>query len=133
MVLGIGGVRVLRALGLSPTAWHINEGHAAFMVLERAREHVAEGHALSAALELVASGTVFTTHTPVAAGHDIFECKLVGSYLAPLAAALGVGMPGVSGDAYAYGPPMSARRANDPGVVPCACVEGLCAPCMGSA
>jgi starch phosphorylase len=93
MVLGIGGVRVLRALGLSPTAWHINEGHAAFMVLERAREHVAEGHTLAAALELVASGTVFTTHTPVAAGHDIFECKLVGSYLAPLAAALGVGMP----------------------------------------
>jgi starch phosphorylase len=92
MVLGIGGVRVLRRLGLSPTAWHINEGHAAFMVLERAREHVAEGHALAAALELVASGTVFTTHTPVAAGHDIFESPLIGDYLAPLASALGVDM-----------------------------------------
>jgi len=92
IVLGIGGVRVLRRLGLSPTAWHINEGHAAFMVLERAREHVAEGHALAAALELVASGTVFTTHTPVAAGHDIFESPLIGDYLAPLASALGVDM-----------------------------------------
>ncbi len=93
MVLGIGGVRVLRRLGLAPTAWHINEGHAAFLVLERAREHVAAGHSLAAALELVASGTVFTTHTPVAAGHDIFDGSLIHTYLGPLARSLGVGLP----------------------------------------
>lgn len=80
MVLGIGGVRALRALGLSPTVWHINEGHAAFQVLERAREHVAAGMAFEAALELVAAGTVFTTHTPVPAGHDAFSNEQMESY-----------------------------------------------------
>ncbi len=90
MVLGIGGVQVLRKLGLAPTTWHINEGHAAFLVLERCREHVATGHDLAAALELVAAGTVFTTHTPVAAGHDIFESSLIDTYLGSLARALGV-------------------------------------------
>jgi len=74
IVLGIGGVRALRALGIKPTVWHINEGHAAFQILERCREHVNQNHLdFDSALELVAAGTVFTTHTPVAAGHDIFE------------------------------------------------------------
>jgi glycogen phosphorylase len=80
IVLGIGGVRLLRALGLKPTAWHINEGHAAFQILERCREQVENGMTFSAALELVASGTVFTTHTPVPAGHDMFDDKLMSSY-----------------------------------------------------
>jgi starch phosphorylase len=80
IVLGIGGVRALRAVGLSPTVWHINEGHAAFQVLERCRERVSEGLAFDAALELVAGGTVFTTHTPVAAGHDIFKHELIVPY-----------------------------------------------------
>src|SRR5690606_16151961 len=65
MLLGIGGVRAKRALGLAPTVFHINEGHAAFQVLERARELVAQGLEFHAALEAVASSTVFTTHTPV--------------------------------------------------------------------
>ncbi len=80
MLLGIGGVRALRALELRPTVWHINEGHAAFQILERCREKVAAGMNFDSALELVASGTVFTTHTPVAAGHDIFERELMLSY-----------------------------------------------------
>ncbi len=73
MVLGIGGVRALRLLGLEPTVWHINEGHAAFQILERCRELVASGLDFASALEQVAAATVFTTHTPVPAGHDIFD------------------------------------------------------------
>ena len=80
VVLGIGGVRALRAVGIAPTVWHINEGHAAFLILERCREHVANGIEFEAALELVASGTVFTTHTPVPAGHDIFPHDLILPY-----------------------------------------------------
>jgi starch phosphorylase len=80
IVLGIGGVRLLRRLGLKPTAWHINEGHAAFQILERCRELVESGMDFSSALELVAAGTVFTTHTPVPAGHDIFDERLMESY-----------------------------------------------------
>jgi len=80
IVLGIGGVRALRAVGLSPTVWHINEGHAAFQILERCRELVQNGQDFDSALELVASGTVFTTHTPVAAGHDMFKHELISPY-----------------------------------------------------
>jgi len=80
IVLGIGGVQAIRAVGLSPTVWHINEGHAAFQILERCREWVKSGLEFDAALELVAAGTVFTTHTPVAAGHDIFKHELITPY-----------------------------------------------------
>jgi starch phosphorylase len=73
IVLGIGGVRALDELGIKPTAWHINEGHPAFLVLERARALVAQGLPFNAALEAVAANTVFTTHTPVPAGHDHFS------------------------------------------------------------
>ncbi len=90
MVLGIAGVRALRALGLDPTVWHINEGHAAFSILERCRAHVATGMPFAAALELVAAGTVFTTHTPVPAGHDIFPRALVLQYLGDFAGELGL-------------------------------------------
>jgi len=82
LVLGIGGVRALRLLGLQPTVWHINEGHAAFQILERCRELVAEGLDFASALEQVAGATVFTTHTPVPAGHDIFDHSLVSGYFA---------------------------------------------------
>jgi starch phosphorylase len=71
-ILGVAGVRALRALGLVPTIWHINEGHAAFSLLERLREHCAAGLPFGAALEATAACTVFTTHTPVSAGHDLF-------------------------------------------------------------
>lgn len=80
MVLGIGGVRTKRALGLSPSVFHINEGHAAFQVLERCRELVQDGMDFYSALEAVASNTVFTTHTPVPAGHDIFDHRLIEFY-----------------------------------------------------
>src|SRR5690606_36717404 len=75
IVLGMGGFRALQALGIKPTAWHMNEGHAAFLVLERMRHLVSEGLELDAALEAVASNTVFTTHTAVAAGHDHFTVE----------------------------------------------------------
>jgi starch phosphorylase len=81
MILGIGGVRALRALGINPSVWHINEGHSAFQILERCREHVSNGLDFDSALELVASGTVFTTHTPVPAGHDIFDQELLREHL----------------------------------------------------
>lgn len=81
IILGIGGVRTLRAMGLAPNVWHANEGHAAFMILERIREHVAQGHDFDTALELVAAGSVFTTHTPVPAGHDRFDHALMKYFL----------------------------------------------------
>ncbi|HUO82849.1 MAG TPA: alpha-glucan family phosphorylase [Gammaproteobacteria bacterium] len=88
--LGIGGVRALRALGLAPTVWHMNEGHAAFLVLERLREEADRGLPFAAALEAVAADSVFTTHTPVAAGHDTFDNALIKSYFHEFAARLGL-------------------------------------------
>ncbi|MCK5792004.1 MAG: alpha-glucan family phosphorylase [Ketobacter sp.] len=92
MVLGIGGVRAKRAMGLTPSVWHINEGHAAFQVLERCRELVAGGLPFAAALEAVAANTVFTTHTPVPAGHDIFDHRLIEFYFSEYVAELGISM-----------------------------------------
>jgi starch phosphorylase len=77
IVLGIGGVRALRALGISPAAWHLNEGHAAFLNLERCRELVAAGLSFNQAREVVAANSLFTTHTPVPAGNDTFSYDLV--------------------------------------------------------
>ncbi len=77
ILLGIAGVRMLRALGIRPTAWHMNEGHSAFMVLERARELVSTGLGFDEAREDVAANTVFTVHTPVAAGNDAFPFELI--------------------------------------------------------
>ncbi|MFO7188759.1 MAG: alpha-glucan family phosphorylase [Pseudomonadota bacterium] len=80
IVLGVGGVRALTALGLKPTVWHINEGHAAFLVLERIRVAMRHGLDFATALEAVAVNTVFTTHTPVAAGHDHFAEEMIAQY-----------------------------------------------------
>ena len=81
IVLGIGGVRALQVLGLKPTVWHINEGHAAFLVLERIRQKIIEENLdFASALEHVAVNTVFTTHTPVPAGHDHFNESMVQTY-----------------------------------------------------
>ncbi len=91
IVLGIGGVRALRAMGIEPTIWHINEGHPAFQILERIREEVAAGLDFDSALELVAAGTVFTTHTPVPAGHDIFPHALMREYFGAYMGELKVG------------------------------------------
>jgi len=92
IVLGIGGVRALRALGLRPTVWHINEGHSAFQILERCREGTLKGFDFPCALETIAAGTVFTTHTPVAAGHDIFDHELVAGYFRDYIKDLGIDM-----------------------------------------
>ncbi len=81
IILGVGGVRALRALKHKPTVWHINEGHAAFLVLERCRELTATGLSFDAARQAVAAATVFTTHTPVPAGHDIFDRSLVHTHM----------------------------------------------------
>jgi len=80
IVLGIGGVRTLRALGISPSAWHLNEGHAAFLSLERCRELVASGMSFNEAVEAVAANSLFTTHTPVPAGNDTFSQDLIDKY-----------------------------------------------------
>ncbi len=82
IILGIGGVRVLRALGYQPVVWHLNEGHTAFVTLERITEMLERGASFDAALEDVRRSTIFTTHTPVAAGHDAFPMDLVESHLA---------------------------------------------------
>lgn len=81
IVLGIGGVRALRAMNIHPFAWHVNEGHAAFLCVERMRELVAQGVPLATAKEGVRANTLFTTHTPVPAGHDIFDTGMVERYL----------------------------------------------------
>src|SRR5688572_24368455 len=82
IILGIGGVRALKAMGSAPTVWHLNEGHAAFVVLQRIRDLIENGQTFEAALEEVRRTTVFTTHTPVPAGHDAFPFNLVETHLA---------------------------------------------------
>ena len=90
IILGIGGARALDSLDLSPTVWHINEGHPCLQIVERCRKLVAEGLKFRAALELVASGTVFTTHTPVPAGHEVYETDLIANYLSGFIDELGI-------------------------------------------
>ena len=81
VVLGVGGVRALRALGIHPAVWHLNEGHAAFLQLERMREYVQdEGLSFEAALWAVRGDSLFTTHTPVPAGNDAFGFDLIDRF-----------------------------------------------------
>ncbi|MDB5802072.1 MAG: alpha-glucan phosphorylase [Rhodocyclales bacterium] len=90
IILGIGGVRALTAVGLKPTVWHINEGHAAFLLLERIRALVSGGLTFEPALEAVAANTVFTTHTPVPAGHDHFPQEMINQYFSHYVRELGI-------------------------------------------
>jgi starch phosphorylase len=90
IILGIGGVRVLRALGIQPSLWHLNEGHAAFVTIERLREFVATGMPFDEAVTEVRRSTMFTTHTPVPAGHDAFSFLLIDRYLHKFWADLGI-------------------------------------------
>lgn len=83
-ILGVGGVRVLRALGIAPTAWHANEGHAAFMPVERVRELVERGSTFAEAVREVRARGVFTTHTPVPAGHDTFSISQIEHCTGPV-------------------------------------------------
>ena len=82
MLLGIGGVRALRHLGYNPSVWHMNEGHAAFLTLERAREIVQAGRSFEEAVESTRPHNIFTTHTPVPAGNDEFPLWLIEKHLA---------------------------------------------------
>jgi len=90
ILLGVGGTRALARLGLKPTVWHINEGHAAFSILERTRGLVSAGLPFAAALEAVAVSTVFTTHTPVPAGHDHFSEDTIRHYFSAWCQELGL-------------------------------------------
>lgn len=90
IVLGIGGVRALRALGYNPTIWHMNEGHSAFLNMERIRERTAGGQSFEAAFKAVRASTVFTTHTPVPAGHDEFPLWLMDKYFSNFYPKLGL-------------------------------------------
>ncbi|HZT92414.1 MAG TPA: alpha-glucan family phosphorylase [Gaiellaceae bacterium] len=85
LLLGVGGVRALDALGIKPSVFHMNEGHSAFLQLERLRALTHAGHSVEEALETIRRSTVFTTHTPVPAGNEIFGRDLVLEYVAPLA------------------------------------------------
>ena len=90
ILLGIGGMRALRILGYNPKVFHMNEGHSAFLVLERIRELVAAGRSYEEAAELVKKSNIFTTHTPVPAGNDEFALWLVDKYFANLWSELGL-------------------------------------------
>jgi len=90
LVLGVGGVRMLEAMGIEPSLYHLNEGHAAFAALERLGVYRRAGQDLTAALASVRAELHFTTHTPVPAGHDTFDHGLAAYHLAPLSHHLGV-------------------------------------------
>ncbi|TME12496.1 MAG: glycosyltransferase family 1 protein [Chloroflexi bacterium] len=84
LILGVGGVRALSALAIQPDVWHLNEGHSAFLLAERARERVVAGDDLDTALAAVARNSVFTIHTPVSAGNERFDADLVRRVAGPL-------------------------------------------------
>ena len=84
LILGVGGARALHALGIVPAVWHLNEGHSAFLLAERARQLVTAGTELDAALTTVARNSVFTIHTPVSAGNERFDAELVRRVAGPI-------------------------------------------------
>jgi glycogen phosphorylase len=90
LLLGVGGVRALHALGIAPTVYHVNEGHSAFLAIERARVLVEAGRSTEDALEEIRRSTVFTTHTPVPAGNEVFGRDLVLKYVGGLAHSAGI-------------------------------------------
>ncbi len=98
LLLGVGGLRALRALGISPGVLHLNEGHSAFAVLEGIRMRMEdEGIAFEAAVPRVSREVVFTTHTPVPAGHDRFDAALVEEHIGPLRESLGLSQESLMG------------------------------------
>jgi starch phosphorylase len=90
LLLGVGGVRALAALGIEPSVFHLNEGHSALLQIERVRALVVQGMGTADALEHVRRSSVFTTHTPVPAGNEVFDEELVYRYVGPLAAEAGL-------------------------------------------
>lgn len=107
ILLGIGGVRALAALGMRPSVCHMNEGHAAFLALERIRQLVQEhGLSFAEATEVVKTSNLFTTHTPVAAGIDYFGADLIEAYFGEYVRELGITLPELLA--------LGRQRANDP-------------------
>jgi starch phosphorylase len=90
IILGIGGTRVIRALGHEPVIWHANEGHSAFMGLERIHCEIERGGDFNSAFQKVRESTVFTTHTPVDYGHDFFSPELMEKYFATFWPQMGI-------------------------------------------
>lgn len=80
MILGLGSVRLFNKLGIKPTVWHLNEGHCSFSSIERIINYLEKGKTFEEALELIRKCTLFTTHTPVPAGHDVFPFRLIDIY-----------------------------------------------------
>ncbi|MBD3161370.1 MAG: alpha-glucan family phosphorylase [Candidatus Eisenbacteria bacterium] len=98
VLLGVGGVRALRALGLQPTVFHMNEGHSAFLAVERIRQGIEqEGLSFDEAIEAVRGSSVFTTHTPVPAGNDTFSSELIREHFASTCARLGISLETLMG------------------------------------
>src|SRR5580658_5308038 len=97
VLLGVGGVRLLRALGVQPSVFHMNEGHAAFLTLELVREKLAAGLPMAEALAKTKAQCIFTTHTPVEAGHDRFNRDLMGYALRKMAAQLKLSLDALMG------------------------------------
>ncbi len=90
ILLGMGGVRALQGIGYEPTVYHMNEGHSAFLAIERIRQGMErDALSLEEALEAVRANSIFTTHTPVPAGHDVFPMELMREHFASLCARLG--------------------------------------------
>jgi len=93
IVLGIGGMRALAALGIDPAVCHMNEGHSAFLAVERVKQRMKRNNLnFEEAREIVATGTVFTTHTPIPAGIDTFPSPLVSKYLSSYCRDVGIGV-----------------------------------------
>ena len=90
ILLGVGGVKALYEMGILPHVWHINEGHAAFLIIQRIRELMAKGLSFNTAREVVRASTIFTTHTPVPAGHDVFSEETIKNFFAPAAIDMGI-------------------------------------------
>lgn len=118
LVLGVGGLRALAAIGVDPEVLHLNEGYTAFAVLERVRRIMAqEGLSFTEAREAVRPSVVFTTHTPVAAGHDYYPPSVIEPFLAIFAAQLGVDTATLLS--------LGRYRANDPSDTFCPTVFAL--------
>lgn len=102
LVLGVGAVRALDALGIKPSLWHVNEGHAALSFLERLAQRIGEGVDLEKARREIRQSTLFTLHTPVPAGNETFDSWIPEKYLGPWANRIGVDMGEVSAMARAH-------------------------------
>jgi starch phosphorylase len=105
LILGVGAVRAIDALGIAPAVWHVNEGHAAMSVLERTRQLCRHGIGFEQAMDEVRRRTLFTLHTPVPAGNEVFEASLASRYTKPWADALGLDQAGLGKLASSRGDP----------------------------